>query len=80
MKCEQNKKSMVNFICDKEHSHQSLSLIGERNPNTHEEADVTIISCLLKQHQSKGHIQILADDTDIFVLLLYFCACDNEKV
>lgn len=73
MKSNQNKKSLINFICDMEHSHQSLSLIGEGSPYTHEEADVTIISYLLKLHQSKGHIQVLADDTDIFVMLLYFC-------
>ena len=55
-----------------EHNHNSLHLIGEDSPYTHEEADVTIMSYLVKIHQEKEHIQILADDTDIFVLLLFF--------
>jgi hypothetical protein len=38
----------------------------------HEEADVKIISYLLEQLPQRRHIQILADDTDIFVLLVYF--------
>ena len=38
----------------------------------HEEADVKIISYLLELLPQKKHIQILADDTDIFVLLVFF--------
>jgi len=37
-----------------------------------QEADVKIISYLLKLSLQKNHIQILADDTDIFVLLVFF--------
>ena len=33
---------------------------------------MTIVSYLIKLHQGKRHIQILADNTDIFVLLLFF--------
>ena len=72
MKSDQNKKSLIQFLCNMEHNHNSLHLIGEDSPYTHEEADVTIMSYLVKIHQEKEHIQILADDTDIFVLLLFF--------
>lgn len=56
-----------------EHNRKFLNLIGEGSPYTHEEADMTIVSYRLNLHQGKRHIQILADDTDIFVLLLFFC-------
>ena len=72
VKSDQNKKSLIQFLCNTEHNHNSLHLIGEDSPYTHEEADVTIMSYLVKIHQEKEHIQILADDTDIFVLLLFF--------
>ena len=38
----------------------------------HEEADVNIISYLLFLKESKSHIQVIADDTDIFMLLVYY--------
>ena len=57
-----------------DHDNQLLSLIGEEGPYAHEEADVVIISYLLELiQQGYDHIQVLADDTDIFVLLLFFC-------
>jgi len=74
MKCDENKRSLINFLCDMDHTSQLLSLIGEGGPYTHEEADVVIISYLLELiQQGKTRIQVLADDIDIFVLLLFFC-------
>ena len=74
MKCDENKRSLINFLCDMDHTNQLLSLIGEGGPYTLEEADVVIISYLLELiNQGKTHIQVLADDTDIYVLLLFFC-------
>jgi len=75
MKCDENKRPLINFLCDMDHTNQFiLSLIGEGGPYTHEEADVVIISYLLELiQQGKTHIQVLADDTDIFLLLLFFC-------
>ena len=72
MKSDQNKKSLIQFLCNFEHNHNSLHLIGEDSPYTHEEADVTIMSYLLNIQLKKKHIQILSDDTDIFVLLVFF--------
>jgi len=74
MKCDENKRSLINFLCDMHHTNQLLSLIGEGGLYTHEEADVVIISYLLQLiQQGKTHIQVLADNTDIFLLLLFFC-------
>ena len=87
MKCEQNKKSLIKFICDIDHNQPMLRLIGEGSEFSHEEADVSIISYILKIRHKKTHIQILTDDTDIFVLLLYFlldpqaiCIYNNEEI
>ena len=40
----------------------------------HEEADVKIISYLLQICPYHKHVQILADDANIFVMLVY-CTC-----
>ena len=65
---DENKRSLISFLCDMDHTNQLLSLTGGGGPYTHEEADVVIISYLLQLiQQGKTHIQVLADDTDIFV-------------
>ena len=84
MKSEQNKKSLMQFLCSFEHRNTQLHAIGQKSQSTHEEAKVTLISYLSIylfiylliyffgfQH-SKWHIQVLTDYTDILVLLLYF--------
>lgn len=38
----------------------------------HEEADVNTVIYLLSLQEEKKHIQVVADDTDIFVLLVFF--------
>ena len=38
----------------------------------HEEADINIISYLLLLNENFSHVQVKADDTDIFVLLVYY--------
>jgi len=44
---------MIQYLCD------------ANRMNHHEEADVKIVSYLLKLSPQKNHIQILADDIDI---------------
>ena len=66
------------------HNNCSLSLFVEKGLYAREEADVIIISYLLAQ-QGCYHMQVLADDTNTFVLVLFFCwnkicPCDNEEV
>ena len=87
MKCDENKRSLINFLCDMDHTNQLLSLIGEGGPYTHEEADVVIISYLLELiQQGKTHIQVLADDrhfrtVDVFLLDQEdVCTCDDEEI
>jgi len=56
-------------------SESNVRLIGEANCTFgHEEADVNMISyalLMIKEH-GKKHVQIVSDDTDVFVLLLFF--------
>jgi len=77
MKSDQNKKSFIKHLCSAENPNESVHIIGEECPYTHEEADVKLVSYLLHLHQQTEHIQVLADDTDIFFLLVYFVWCYN---
>ena len=54
------------------HTNPHLHLIGDTSVYQHEEADVKIISYLLQICPHHKHVQVLADDADIFVLLVYF--------
>lgn len=68
---KKNKAALIEYLCSIE-TDANLKLIGDNTAYHHEEADVKIISYLLELLPEKEHIQILGDDTDIFVLLLFF--------
>ena len=74
MKNNSNKRILINLLCNY-NSVENVNMIGEeQNEFQHEEADVSIISylfLLFNRHQLE-HIQIKADDTDIFLLLLHY--------
>ena len=74
MKNVQNKKELIELFCDANDS-QRVKMYGDSNSEyRHEEADCNIIShveALL--NQDYRHVQVVADDTDIFVLLVFFC-------
>ena len=73
IKNEANKSQLINNICSMENVPQHIKLIGpDQCIFGHEEADVNIISYMLHLHDQYRHIQVVADDTDIFVLLLFF--------
>ena len=73
MKSEANKSALIHYICNNYKHSTKLNLIGGQDcTNGHEEADVKIISYLRQLLPTSSHIQILADDTDIFVLLVFF--------
>ena len=65
MKCDENKRSLINFLSDMDHTNQLLSLIREGGPYTLEEVDVVISYLLELIQQGKTHIQVLADDTRV---------------
>ena len=72
MKSDNNKAALIQHLCEADHSNPHLHLIGDQSVYRHEEADVKLISYLLEMLPGRKHIQVLADDTDIFVLLVYF--------
>ena len=72
MKSDVNKTALIQYLCDASRPNPQLQLIGDDCEYHHEEADVKIISYLLKLSPQRKHIQVLADDTDIFVLLVFF--------
>ena len=71
-KSTENKKALIKFLCNIDHRIPILRLVGETKEIKHEEAVVTIMSYFIRFKNTKKHIQILADDTSIFVLVLYF--------
>ena len=73
MKRDENKDQLIKLLCDTNHGCPTLHIIGkEQSMFNHEEADVNIVSYLLSLHEEKRHIQVVADDTDIFVLLVFY--------
>ena len=68
MTSNHNKKALIKCLCEVE-TNDRLKLIGDESRYHHEEADVKIISHLLDILPNKSHVQVLADDTDILVLL-----------
>ena len=72
MNCSENKTSLIRYICAADSLPSGLTLVGEDGIFEHEEADVKLISYLLRASLHKKHIQVVSDDTDIFVLLVYF--------
>ena len=73
MKRDEDKDQLMKLLCDTNHGCPTLHLIGkEQSMFNHEEAGANIVSYLLSLHEEKRHIQVGADDTDIFVLLVFF--------
>ena len=66
------KHLLSNTLCAADSLLSGLTLVGEDSIFEHEEADVKLISYLLHASPHKKHILVLTDDTDIFVLLVYF--------
>ena len=65
----ENKTSLIRYICAADSLPSGLTFVEHHE---HEEGDVKLISYLLHASSHKTHIQVLLDDTDIFVLLVYF--------
>ena len=72
MNSSENKTSLIRYICAADSLPSGITLVGEDSIFEHEKADVKLISYLLHASPHKKHILVLADDTDIFVLLVYF--------
>ena len=73
MKRDEDKDQLIKLFCDTNHGCPTLHIIGkEQSMFNHEEADANIVRYLLTLHEEKRHIQVGADDTDIFVLLVFF--------
>jgi len=72
MKDDVNKHALIQFLCDANRMNPQLQLIGGKCEYHHEEADVKIVSYLLKLSPQKHYIQILAYDMDIIVVLVSF--------
>lgn len=72
---ENNKRQLIKLQCSSNYNKNSLiHLIGENNCKfEHEEADVMMISYVLRMIETKKqNIHIVSDDTDVFVLLLHY--------
>ena len=72
MKSDANKTQLIKCLCNVDINNPHLHLIGDTRVYQHEEADVKIISYLLQICPHHKHVQVLADDADIFVMLVYF--------
>ena len=77
MKSIENKTSLIRYICAADSLPSGFTLVGEDIIFEHEEADVKLSSYLLHASPHKKHIHVLADDTDIIVLLVYFIWYNN---
>lgn len=73
MKNKNNKRQLSALLSTFDYGHRAI--VDSQNDGLygHEEADVTVVSYVL-QAASDGHkvIRVLSDDTDIFVLLVYW--------
>lgn len=75
MNNDKNKTQIINLLCSKEQGDHNIQMIGEeQNLFDHEEADVSLISyTFFMLMTGVNHVQVRCDDTDIFILLLYYC-------
>ena len=77
MKNANNKKQLIGLLCSAHNDDDvNVKVIGQEDEEFgHEEADINIISYTLRlaTEESREHIQVLSEDTDVFVLLVYFC-------
>ena len=66
MNSSENKTSLIRYIFAAESLPSGLTLVGEDSIFEH------LNSYLLRASQHKKHIQVLADNIEMFVLLVYF--------
>ena len=68
-----NKNLLINILCGYKLPH-NIQLVGQQDcVVTHAEADITLCSYMLKAVEDGAEtIRILSDDTDVFVLLVYW--------
>ena len=73
MKNSHNKEELIKIICN-ENVSPTVQMLWEGNSEyKHEEADCNIIAVIKSLIEPDKHIQVVADDTDIFALLVFFC-------
>ena len=73
MKNTHNKEQVIKLLCEA-NTMSSVHKVGMKSIYWHEEADVGII-CHLRAaiKGGKKELEVIASDTDIFLLLLYYC-------
>lgn len=73
LRSKANKKLLTQLLCACTLD-SNIVMIGEdEGPFNHEEADVLMVTYLLQAiHEGRKVIRILSDDTDVFVLLVYW--------
>ncbi len=58
-------------MCEADNFNQYMHLIGDKTDCSHQEANVKLVSHFIEMYPQRKHIQVLADDTDMFVLFLF---------
>ena len=78
LKNKENKKLLSQLLCTFQLG-PKIELVSKADCIVnHDEADITIISYMLKAAAAgASHIRVLSDDTDIFVLLVYWVWKEN---
>ena len=74
MKSTATKARLIDLLCSNDFSSKDISLIKPKDSVAqHEEADVNLIFFMLQSQQNGASvIRILSDDTDVFILLVYW--------
>ena len=71
---EKNKSQFIKLLCE------SLEADGQIVHNSTGDADTMIVDCALQFAREKREVSVVADDTDIFVLLMYHWTQDMANV
>ena len=73
MKSKANKKALVRVLSTFNLGNNVTMVGREESMYSHDEADITIISYLLEAVKNgKNIVRVISDDTDVFVLLIYW--------
>ena len=73
MKSDENKTQPINYLCTVDTNNPYIHLIGDTSVYKHKDADVIFFdSYLLQRCHHHNHVQGLADNADIFFILVYF--------
>jgi hypothetical protein len=74
MKNTQNKQKLSQLLCTYDLGNHIELVSRASRIARHNEADITLISYMLQASSAgAGTVRILSDDTDVFVLLVYWC-------